>query len=256
MYKKALLIMMDKHLIQLGRSVLRKMGFHVDVSEIYVTGMVTLANDHYPLVVLENFAPWQRATAAIQPIRWITEGAVVSLLTGGTENDRLHCMGLADGCLYLPTTEEHLRCCIKKALKKRNAALMDNVKRHFYQCRGLFIFPLYQKVYYGRKEIELTKTEYTLLNYLIRHRDVPLAKEQIVADVWHHEYVNDTDQILRSHISHLRTKIEDTTKQKFIETVHGVGYRFITVLPENPQNEEKSGKNEICEPQKDEHPTG
>lgn len=256
MYKKALLIMMDKSLIHLARSVLRRMGFHVDVSEIYVTGMQTLANDHYPLVILENFGPWQRATAAIQPIRWITEGAIVSLLNGGTENDRLHCLGLTDGCLYLPTTEESLRCCIKGAMKKRNAALMDNVKRHFYQCRGLFIFPLYQKVYYGRKEIELTKTEYNLLNYLVRYRDMPLAKEQIVADVWRHDYVNDTEQILRSHISRLRTKIEEATNQMFIETVHGVGYRFITVLPENDKATEKTEINETGEPQNNEHPTG
>jgi DNA-binding response OmpR family regulator len=71
--------------------------------------------------------------------------------------------------------------------------------------------------------ISLTKTQYDLLEYLMRNRNVVLTREQILNKVWGYDYLGDSN-VVDVYIRYVRTKIGDTNDDKIIETVRGVGY--------------------------------
>ena len=92
--------------------------------------------------------------------------------------------------------------------------------------QGLEIDEFSRAVIKKEKRIELTYTEFEILNLLARHPGVIFKKEQIYDTVWKEPYFGDFN-IIMSHIHNIREKIEDNPGKPFyIQTVWGVGYRF------------------------------
>lgn len=83
-----------------------------------------------------------------------------------------------------------------------------------------------RKAYHHGKEIFLTYTEFEILVLLARNPGRVFSKDQIYDMVWKESYIGDYN-IVTSHISHIREKIEDDPANPiYIQTVWGVGYRF------------------------------
>ena len=79
---------------------------------------------------------------------------------------------------------------------------------------------------HGETEIELTYTEFEILLLLAQNAGIVFSKEQIYDIVWNEPYSGDYN-IVMSHISHIREKIEDDPSHPvYIQTVWGVGYKF------------------------------
>ena len=79
--------------------------------------------------------------------------------------------------------------------------------------------------------VHLTPTEYKLLALLGQFHGKVIAFQQIFTEVWGADYAVDP-QMLRTHISRLRKKVEpDFANPALIETVPGVGYRLRGVTP-------------------------
>ena len=76
-------------------------------------------------------------------------------------------------------------------------------------------------------ELHLTPNEFSLLAALAGHPGQTLTREQLL-DELHGAAYNRFDRSVDSHIKNLRRKLEaNFTEPRFIETVYGVGYRFI-----------------------------
>jgi len=90
----------------------------------------------------------------------------------------------------------------------------------------LIIYPeRYQAILRG-EELELTVKEFELLFYLVKNKGRVLTREQLLNHVWNYDYLGDS-RIVDVHVSHLREKIEEDSKQpRYIKTVRGVGYKL------------------------------
>ena len=96
-------------------------------------------------------------------------------------------------------------------------------KLHF---EGLCIDKYKRNVVREENEIELTYTEFEILLLLANNPGRVFSKEQIYDSVWKEPYSVDYN-IVMSHISHIREKIEDDPGNPvYIQTVWGVGYKF------------------------------
>ena len=71
--------------------------------------------------------------------------------------------------------------------------------------------------------IELTKTQYDLLEYLLRNRDIVLSRDQILNHVWGYEYAGNSN-VVDVYVRYLRNRIHDSDESKIIETIRGIGY--------------------------------
>lgn len=74
--------------------------------------------------------------------------------------------------------------------------------------------------------LQLTSTEYKIIEYLLKHIGRVFTKKQIFEHVWNEAYYDDENAI-RVHISNLRDKIEDDPKSpRYLKTVRGLGYKI------------------------------
>lgn len=77
------------------------------------------------------------------------------------------------------------------------------------------------------QNMELTRVEAQLLRYLVHNEGKVLLREQIMSDVWGHDYLL-SSRTIDTHVTHLRQKIEENpANPKHIITVHRVGYKFL-----------------------------
>jgi two-component system alkaline phosphatase synthesis response regulator PhoP len=75
----------------------------------------------------------------------------------------------------------------------------------------------------------MTPREGDILEYLMRHREKVVTRDDLLVDVWHYKSPNVETRTVDIHIVGLRRKIEvDPAKPQFIQTVRGKGYRWFS----------------------------
>jgi len=75
--------------------------------------------------------------------------------------------------------------------------------------------------------VELTRKEYELLMYFASNKNRVVTKESIIDHLWgDHANMNDTYDIIYSHIKNLRKKLTDSGCPDYIKAVYGMGYKF------------------------------
>lgn len=106
-----------------------------------------------------------------------------------------------------------------RALGRRRAPSRSEVLR----VADLTLDPTRHRVERGGTEIELTRKEFALLEYLMRHPNQVLTREQIMDRVWGYDFASLTN-VVDLYIHYLRNKVEKGRGKKLIRTVRGVGY--------------------------------
>jgi two-component system response regulator MprA len=96
----------------------------------------------------------------------------------------------------------------------------------------------------GEREIELTKTEFALLELLLRHPRQVLTRAQIFETVWGYDF-GPSSNSLEVYIGYLRRKTEVAGEPRLIQTVRGIGYtlrdRAAYIATPKDRTEEKAG---------------
>jgi DNA-binding response OmpR family regulator len=106
-----------------------------------------------------------------------------------------------------------------RALLRRNMQRKENIL----EALDIKLFIDQEKVMAGSKEIELTKKEYMILEYLLRNKGQLLSRNQILEHAWDRN-VDIFTNIVNTHIKNLRKKLGKSGE--IIETVYGSGYRI------------------------------
>ncbi|MHC1698833.1 MAG: response regulator transcription factor [Geobacteraceae bacterium] len=106
-----------------------------------------------------------------------------------------------------------------KALQRRSEQ-QRGAKIHF---ADLTLDPISRKVWQNDKELELSRREHELLEYLLRHPNQIITRNMIADAVWAGA-VDKFTSIIDVYINYVRKKLERGTGRKFIHTVRGVGF--------------------------------
>ncbi len=134
--------------------------------------------------------------------------------------DRVHGLDTgADDYLAKPFSLQEFLARVR-ALIRRGAVPRPAVLR----AGDLALDPATHRVWRGDTEISLTRTEFALLEYFMRHRGEVLSRLRLVRHVWDAAYDGDP-RIVNVYVRTLREKIDRPFGQATIETVRGVGYR-------------------------------
>jgi DNA-binding response OmpR family regulator len=155
------------------------------------------------------------ATSAI-PILMVTAKAA--------EIDRVLGLELgADDYVTKPFSPRELVLRVKNLLQRRSAR---EEKSDHLQLGELTIDIPRHLVCVGQRRIELTATEFKLLTVLAQRRGRVQSREQLLHDVWNYDNLIDT-RTVDTHMRRLREKLGRASK--CLDTVRGVGYRFVEV---------------------------
>jgi two-component system, OmpR family, response regulator MprA len=106
-----------------------------------------------------------------------------------------------------------------RALLRRSGPLRADVLRF----AGLVLDPATRDVVYGGRPIDLTLTEFRLLELFLAHPRVVLTRQAISNHIWGFDFAGSSNA-LNVHVGQLRRKIEATGQPRLIHTVRGVGY--------------------------------
>lgn len=127
----------------------------------------------------------------------------------------------ADDYLTKPFSFEELLARIRALLRRPNH--LDN---ELLQVGDLTLDAKKHKVTRSDKEIYLTKKEFQLLQYLLRHKGTVLSRGMILDQVWDMN-ADPFSNTIESHIVSIRRKIKDNnSKKRIIKTVSGLGYKI------------------------------
>lgn len=124
----------------------------------------------------------------------------------------------ADDYLVKPFALDELLARVR-ALLRRTGVEREEVLRF----EDLVLDPKTRQVFRGDREIELTRTEFSLLEYLMSNPRIVLTRSQIFEAVWGYDF-GPTSNSLEVYIGYLRRKLEANGEPRLIHTARGVGY--------------------------------
>jgi two-component system response regulator ResD len=187
-----------------------------------------LANDSRPdLVVLDLMLPGLTGLEVMRRLRDIDRDrvAVILLTAKGDESDRVVGLRLgADDYIVKPFSPTELVARVDAVLRRMDTAPDSGPALEFDR---LTVDPAGRRVLVDTQEVALTQREFELLLFLARHPGHAFTRQELIDKVWKFTFYTDTSTVT-VHVRRLRAKIEqDPARPRFLETVWGVGYRFM-----------------------------
>lgn len=195
-----------KHVDTLGKA--REYGFDVD------------------MVLLDLTLPDGSGYELCKEIREKSEIPIIFLTACDEEFNVV--MGLdmgADDYLTKPVRVRELVARINAVARRKSIKKEDNKDKIVY--RDLTILPLKYEVYKGSEKLQLTSVEYKLMLLLFENRGNVLTRKQLLEKLWDVEGDFIEEKTLTVYIRRLREKLMEDKDSPYIETVRGVGYRWI-----------------------------
>lgn len=225
MRQRILFIDDDQALHDLLGQYLQQAGFTVFDALNGIEGLKKLSQDGADLVLLDVMMPGLDGWEMCRRIRQDSSVPIIMLTAKGEEVDKLRGFQLGvDDYVTKPFSFAELIARVKAVLARANRAKDAAAPEHRYG--ELTIDFDRHVVLRGPQVIDLTPTEFRLLQALVRQAGRVCATEQLLAEVWGPEYIDDTGYI-RRYIWFLRQKIEpDPAHPRYIHTEREFGYRF------------------------------
>ncbi len=224
--EKILIVEDEADILNLLEYHLRSAGY-----EIFSTasGMEALqmARHHQPdLVLLDLMLPGLDGFEVCRELkrdRVTSEMAVIMLTAKGEEVDKVVGLELgADDYVTKPFSPRELVLRVKAVLRRGRHDAAPN--EGFWEREGLRVEEDGHRVYVDGKDTDLTATEFKLLAELIHNEGKVLNRDQLLNNVWGYQF-SGYSRTVDTHIRRLRQKLGPYAE--WVETIRGVGYRFL-----------------------------
>ncbi len=192
-----------------------------------------LARTHHPdAVVLDVMLPRMSGLDVCRILRAETPVPILLLTARDAEPDRVQGLELgADDYVTKPFSMRELRARVTSMLRRddlsRHAGLKTDEAAHAVTAGRLTLDPTKHELRRDGTIVPLRPREFALLEYLMRHPEQVLTRDQILESVWGITYRGET-RTVDVHIRWLREKIEDEpARPEHILTVRSIGYKFV-----------------------------
>ncbi len=225
---RVLLVEDEQGLIITLTDRLQSEGFCVDVAVDGRSGLEKGLNGNYDLILLDCMLPEKNGYDVCRDLRQKGITTPVLMLTAKGETiDKVLGLKLgADDYLTKPFEVIELLARIE-ALLRRAPAEPNGRSHDSIRFGDITIDFKRAEVSRGSDPIELSAMEFRLLQHLIENRGVVHSRDQLLDAVWGYDAMPST-RTVDVHIAWLRQKLEANPKRPhFIQTVHGMGYKFI-----------------------------
>jgi DNA-binding response OmpR family regulator len=221
---KILLIEDEPQLVSIIQRDLSAEGHEISVAMDGQTGLDMSMKMNFQLVILDIMLPGINGIEICRSLRAANSEVAILMLTalGTTENIVVGLDSGADDYMVKPFSLVELNARIR-TLARRN--INGDRPLNLLQVGSLTINLSDKTVTRDGKRIELTATEYRLLEFLVRNKNHMLSRIEILEHVWNIDFNMGTN-VVDVYINYLRKKIDKGFDSKFIHTVVGMGYIF------------------------------
>lgn len=201
---------------------LKHAGYETDTARNGTEAIQKICHGDYALVLMDVMMPVMDGMEACSLIKSRCPDIKIIMLTARDDTKDV-IAGLdagADDYVAKPFDFDELlariRANIRKAEQSREGARILSYE-------DLVINHQTFEVTRAGKPIELSKTEYNLLSYLVANHEIVLSREQILERVWGYAYYG-SPNVVDVFIKYVRDKVDRDFDRKLIQTVRGRGY--------------------------------
>lgn len=212
----------DLRLLKNIAFMLKKDLYQVDTAKNGEEALDFALAEDYDLIILDWMMPEKDGIEVCCELRKNSyEGGILMLTARDDSRDVI--LGLdkgADDYLIKPFKMEVLLARVRAILRRKNKPLEQVV-----QIQSYSLHLDARTLYRDNQEIELTKNEFLLLEYLFINKGRILTREQIYNHIWgYNEDVS--NNALDALVKLVRKKIDDSDHPSIIQTVRGIGYKL------------------------------
>ena len=229
---KILLVDDDEGLVELLAQVMELEGFTIDIANNGQEALEKLDSSH-DLILLDVMMPVLNGIETLKRIRQKFETPVLMLTARGDEIDRVIGLELgADDYLPKPFNDRELvarmKAILRRSHNKADAEAVDQSvpsdEHKPLEFQGITLYPGRQQAVYHGKDLDLTGTEFLLLQMLIRNPGQILSRDLLSMEVLG-KRLSPFDRAIDMHMSNLRKKLpmRDDSSPWF-KTLRGRGY--------------------------------
>jgi two-component system, OmpR family, response regulator MprA len=171
-------------------------------------------------IVLDVLMPKRDGLSVARELRARGDHTPILMLTArDAVQDRVDGLDAgADDYVVKPFALEELLARVRALLRRTNGGVGEPIT-----YADLSLDPATREVLRAERPVELTKTEFALLEHLIRHPKLVLTRSQLFEAVWGYDF-GPRSNSLEVYIGYLRRKTEEGGEPRLIQTVRGVGY--------------------------------
>ena len=227
MVKKILIVEDESDLIKLLKYNLEKEGFRVSYATDGSIALAEVRRDPPDLVILDLMLPGLDGLEVCRQLRRSDKFSripVLMLSARSEEADRIVGLELgADDYVTKPFSMREVVARVRALLRRNEQAGPQKSKL---QRGDIMIDPMAHSVMVSGRTVELSALEFRLLHYLASHPGMVFSRDQLLDSVWGNDRTV-TPRSVDVYIRRVREKIENQPQQPiYVQTVHGVGYRF------------------------------
>lgn len=187
-----------------------------------------LLSEEPDLVLLDLMLPGLSGEALLPRLRARTQVPVI-VMSGKVDLDsKVQALSLgADDYLCKPFERDELLARIQAALRRSgqyNRAAAEHGEK-ILEYGALRLKSGERQAFYAEQRLELTATEFALLELFLREPERAFSRDYLYRQVWQSDFVGD-DNAVNVHISHLRSKLKKAAGHDLIETIWGFGYKL------------------------------
>jgi two-component system OmpR family response regulator len=222
---RVLIIEDDKRLANLMQKVLQAEKFSVDVANEGDLGLEIALRGAHDIAIVDWMLPGRDGPAICQAIRSARLSMAILMLTARTQvEDRV--AGLysgADDYLGKPFSFDELIARLHALGRRFNQQAADAWELRV----GELVMDVHaHSVRRGDRPLDLTPTEWSLLELLMRHPGQVMTRQNIMDYVWSYEH-NVKKNMVDVYVSYLRNKLHQPGKKDPIQTRRGIGYQLV-----------------------------
>ncbi|MDP1713818.1 MAG: response regulator transcription factor [Anaerolineales bacterium] len=217
----------EPKIVRLARDYLEKNGFRVVTAADGPSALTTARREKPDLIVLDLMLPVMDGREVCKILRRESDLPIIMLTALAEEVDQVTGLEIgADDYITKPFSPRALVARVRALLRRtRGEVKAPSIIR----AGSLEIDADKYSATLNNNPIKLTPNEFKLLYILANRPGQTFTREQLLDDL--HGGASSIDRSVDSHIKNLRRKLEAESKQNLIETVYGIGYRYINVEP-------------------------
>ena len=196
-------------------------GYEIRTAENGERALIEAAKEPPDAIVLDIMMPVLDGMAVCRKLRAAGDTTPILMLTARHElADRVAGLDAgADDYLVKPFALEELLARVRALLRRRQPPDDGGVLR----LADLVLDPAARTVYRGDRRVDLTKTEFDLLELLLMNSGIVLTRDTIYDRIWGFDFATSSNS-LDVYVGYLRRKTEAEQERRLIHTIRGVGY--------------------------------
>lgn len=224
---KILVVEDEKSIQKIVKTYLESSGFQVGIVDNGPDALDYVQLHQPDLVILDLNLPGMDGMEVAARLREKSAVYILMLSARGEEADRVAGLRIgADDFLTKPFSPRELVARVEAVLRRqRQTAVSQTAVLSF---AHLVIHPDNHEVIVAGKPLDLTVTEFQVLLTLGQHAGRVLTRNQLLNLVWGSDYYGN-DRVVDVYVGQVRRKLQETAGKLLIETVRGIGYKFIDV---------------------------